>query len=198
MSGNCALHGPLRLQANDVPVGEITSDINVLTLDGTARVATRVLEFRKGGLQPVMLSERLRGVYTDAAGRMEAVSDVVIDGGRLAGTADVSVSDFGFQTTRLGRVENVDGQVHFADLFTLSTDPTQVLTVGSMNPGIPLRDGRIVFALSGGKVLAVESAAFPFAGGSLALAPFDWTLGADSSMSRSRRMQSILRNSSVS
>ncbi len=54
---------------------------------------------------------------------MEAVSDVVIDGGRLAGTADVSVTDFGFQTTRLGRVENVNGQVHFADLFTLSTDP---------------------------------------------------------------------------
>ncbi|WP_156942197.1 intermembrane phospholipid transport protein YdbH family protein [Hyphomonas adhaerens] len=174
-----ALHGPLRLQASDVPVGEITADINVLTLDGTARVATRVLEFRKGGLQPVMLSERLRGVYTDAAGSMEAVSDVVIDGGRLAGTADVSVSDFGFQTTRLGRVENVDGQVHFADLFTLSTDPTQVLTVGGMNPGIPLLDGRIVFALSGGKVLVVESAAFPFAGGTLALAPFDWTLGAD-------------------
>nr|WP_288145621.1 YdbH domain-containing protein [Hyphomonas sp.] len=48
-----------------------------------------------------------------------------------------------------------------------------------MNPGIPLLDGRIVFALSGGKVLVVESAAFPFAGGTLALAPFDWTLGAD-------------------
>lgn len=174
-----ALKGPLRLQASDVPVGEITADINVLTLDGTARVATHVLEFRKGGLQPVMLSELLRGVYTDAAGKMEAVSDVVIDGGRLAGTADVTVSDFGFQTTRLGRVENVDGQVHFADLFTLSTDPTQVLTVGGMNPGIPLRDGRIVFAFSGGKVLAVESAAFPFSGGTLALSPFDWTLGAD-------------------
>ena len=174
-----ALSGPLRLQANDVGVGEITADINVLTLDGTARVATRPLEFRKGGLQPVMLSELLRGVYTDASGRMAAVSDVVIDGGRLAGTADVSVSDFGFQTTRLGRVENVNGSVHFDDLFTLSTAPTQVLTIGGMNPGVPLRDGRIVFALSGGKVLVVESAAFPFAGGTLALSPFDWTLGAD-------------------
>lgn len=174
-----ALSGPLRLKAIDVPVGEITADINVLTLDGAARVATRVLDFRKGGLQPVMLSERLRGVYTDAAGQMEAASDVVIDGGRLAGTADVSVSNFGFQTTRLGRVENVNGEVHFADLFTLSTDPTQVVTVGGMNPGIPLRDGRIVFGFSGGKVLAVESAAFPFAGGTLALDPFDWTLGAD-------------------
>lgn len=174
-----ALSGPLRLRANDVSVGEITADINVLTLDGAARVATRPLEFRKGGLQPVMLSELLRGVYTDAAGRMAAVSDVVIDGGRLAGTADVSVSDFGFQTTRLGRVENVNGAVHFADLFTLSTAPTQVLTVGGMNPGVPLKDGRIVFALSGGKTLVVESAAFPFAGGTLALSPFDWTLGAE-------------------
>ena len=175
-----ALTGPLRLQANDVEVGDIQADINVLTLDGSARVATRMLEFRKGGLQPVMLSELLRGVYTDAVGQMEAVSDVVIDGGRLAGTADVSVSDFGFQTTRLGRVQSVNGTVHFSDIFTLSTDPTQVLTVGSMNPGVPLNDGRLVFGLSGGKVLAVESAAFPFAGGTLALAPFDWTLGAES------------------
>ncbi|MBD3768748.1 MAG: YdbH domain-containing protein [Rhodobacterales bacterium] len=174
-----ALTGPLRLQANNVPVGDIQADINVLTLDGTARVATRMLEFRKGGLQPVMLSELLRGVYTDAVGQMEAVSDVTIDGGRLAGTADVSVSDFGFQTTRLGRVQNVNGQVHFSDLFTLSTDPTQVLTVGAMNPGVPLNDGRLVFGLSGGKVLVVESAAFPFSGGTLALDPFNWTLGAE-------------------
>lgn len=174
-----ALTGPLRLQANNLRVGDIRADINMLSLDGTAHVETRALDFRKGGLQPVMLSERLRGVYTSAAGQMEAVSDVVITGGKIAGTADVTVSDFGFQTTRLGRVENVNGHVQFADLFSLTTAPTQVLTVGSMNPGVPLTDGRIAFQLLQGTDLAVESAAFPFSGGTLALAPFHWTLGAD-------------------
>lgn len=174
-----ALTGPLRLQANSLRVGDIQADINMLSLNGTARVETRAFDFRKGGLQPVMLSDRLRGVYTSATGQMEAVSDVVITGGKIAGTADVTVSDFGFQTTRLGRVENVNGHVQFADLFSLTTAPTQVLTVGSMDPGVPLTDGRIAFQLLQGTDLAVESAAFPFAGGTLALAPFHWTLGAD-------------------
>ena len=174
-----ALSGPLRLQESDVPVGDINADINVLNLNGTAHVESRLLEFRKGGLQPVMLSERLRGVYTDAVGQMKAASDVTISGGKLDGTARVSVANFGFQTTRLGRVENVNGEVVFADLFSLSTEPSQVVTVGGMNPGVPLRDGRIVFRFSEGKVLAVDSAAFPFSGGVLALSPFNWTLGAD-------------------
>ena len=174
-----ALSGPLNLEASGIPVGDISADINVLTLNGTASVATRPLDFRKGGLQPVMLSERLRGVYTDAAGRMEAVSDVTIAGGKLEGTAGITVSDFGFQTTRLGRVQNVNGHVQFADLFSLTTEPSQVLTIGAMNPGVPLTDGRIVFGFSGGKVLSVNAAAFPFSGGTLALSPFDWTLGGE-------------------
>ena len=174
-----ALTGPLRLEANSLRVGDIRADINMLSLDGTAHVETRALDFRVGGLQPVMLSERLRGVYTSAAGQMEAESDVVITGGHISGTADVTVSNFGFQTTRLGRVSNVNGHVQFADLFSLTTAPTQVLTIGSMDPGVPLTDGRIAFRLLEGSDLAVESAAFPFAGGTLALAPFNWTLGAD-------------------
>ncbi|MEZ6011177.1 MAG: YdbH domain-containing protein [Hyphomonas sp.] len=174
-----ALSGPLRLQESDVPVGDITADVNVLSLNGTARVASRPLDFRKGGLQPVMLSERLRGVYTDAAGRLEAASDVVLTGGKLAGTADITATDFGFQTTRLGRVRNVNGHVRFADLFSLTTEPSQVLTIGEMNPGVPLKDGRIVFRFSDGKVISVDSAAFPFSGGTLALSPFEWTLGGE-------------------
>jgi len=174
-----ALSGPLRLQASGRPVGDISADIDVLSLNGTAHVETRPLDFSKGGLQPVMLSERLRGVYTDAAGHMEAVSDVVITGGKMTGTAGVTVENFGFQTTRLGRVENVSGHVEFADLFSLTTAPSQVLTIGAMDPGVPLKNGRIVFGFSEGRVLAVESAAFPFSGGTLALSPFDWTLGAD-------------------
>lgn len=172
-----ALKGPLRLQASGIPIGEIRADVNVLKLDGTAHVATLPLDFAKGGLQPVMLSERLRGVYTDAAGHMEAVSDVTLAGGKMDGTADVSVSNFGFQTTRLGRVSNVNGDVRFSDLFSLTTEPSQVVTIGGMNPGVPLSDGRLVFGFSEGRDVAVESAAFPFAGGTLALSPFNWVLG---------------------
>ncbi|MEZ5998025.1 MAG: YdbH domain-containing protein [Hyphomonas sp.] len=172
--GQLVAQGPFRLQSNNVPIGTFGLDVNVMKLDGTAHVSTRPLDFRKGGLQPVMLSERLRGVYTDAVGRIEAVSDVTITDGRLDGTAGVTVSGFGFQTTRLGRVESVNGHVAFDDLFALRTEPAQILTIGGLNPGVPLRGGQITFAYASETGLDVSSASFPFSGGALALAPFQW------------------------
>ncbi|MEZ5954941.1 MAG: YdbH domain-containing protein [Hyphomonas sp.] len=172
--GQLIARGPFRLKANDVPIGDFALDVNVMRLDGTARVTTHPLDFRKGALQPVMLSERLRGVYTDAIGRIEAKSDVTITGGKLDGTANVTVSGFGFQTTRLGRVESVNGHVAFSDLFALETEPAQVLTIGGLNPGIPLRNGQITFDYAYETGLDVGSASFPFSGGVLALAPFQW------------------------
>jgi len=178
--GRLQAAGPFRLKSNDTPIGDFTLDANVLRLDGTARVTTRPLDFRKGGLQPVMLSERLRGVYTDAVGRIEAVSDVTITGGQLDGTAGITATGFGFQTTRLGRVQGVNGTVRFADLFDLRTEPSQVLQIGGLNPGVPLENGQITFSFQGGDGLTVDSASFPFSGGELALAPFHWTPGAPS------------------
>ncbi|MCA8901605.1 MAG: YdbH domain-containing protein [Hyphomonas sp.] len=178
-AGRLTASGPFSLKESGVEVGDFTLDINVLKLDGTARVASRALDFRKNGLQPVMLSERLRGVYTDAVGRVEAVSDVTITGGKLAGTAGITASGFGFQTTRLGRVEGINGHVQFADLFALETEEAQVLNIGGLNPGVPLRSGQIVFAYSGADGLAVEAANFPFSGGTLALSAFTWKPGAE-------------------
>ncbi len=175
--GQMHMTGPLRLRSNDVVVADTLLDLDILRLDGRARVISRPLDFRRGGLQPVKLSERLRGVFTDASGQFDASADVLIADGKLNGTSDLAISDFSFQTTRLGRVEAVNGNVNFSDIFGLTTTPGQVIEIGSMNPGVPLRDGRIVFQFSEGKVLKVSSAVFPFAGGALALEPFDWTLG---------------------
>lgn len=110
---------------------------------------------------------------------MAATAHLDIDGGKITGNGEVSVSDFGFQTTRIGRVQGVNGKVKFANILDMTTEPDQVISVGAMNPGLPLNDGRIVFKLDGGKQLAVTTAAFPFAGGTLAMAPFTWTLGAE-------------------
>ena len=171
--------GPLHLEAGEYPVADSLVRLNILKLDGIAAVQSRPLTFQPGGLQPWRLSERLRGIFTDARGNWVGSAHLDITGGQITGTGDVAVSDFSFQTTRLGRVEGIEGHVQFSDLLGLTTEPDQVISIGLINPGLPLRDGEIGFQLVQGKTFSITRAAFPFAGGTLALSPFDWSLGAE-------------------
>lgn len=171
-----AMSGPLKTLSGRI-VADSAVDIDIIKLDGTASVASRDVVFQPGGFQPEDLSGRLVGVFTDAVGAMEASSELTIRSGQIAGTADVGVSGFGFQTTRLGRVSQVDGAVRFSDVMALTTLPGQRITVGSVSPGVRLTDGRIVFGLENGSRLNIESAAFPFAGGVLSVEPLVWHLG---------------------
>ncbi len=170
--------GPLALRKSRRKVADASVDIDIFKLDGRAQILTDALTFAPGELQPVMISEHLRGVFTDASGALSARVDVAIKDGKLNGTADVGVEDFSFQTQRLGRVANVDGNVHFTDVFALTTETGQIVTIGEINPGVRLQDGDLNFSLTNGKIIHVERLNFPFAGGALTLSPLDWTLGA--------------------
>ncbi|MDX1292982.1 MAG: YdbH domain-containing protein [Hyphomonas sp.] len=173
------LSGPLRLASNGLSVADTLLRLDVSKLSGMAAIDSRDLQFEPGALQPWRLSERLRGVFTDARGGLAASARFDIVEGRIEGEGEVSVSDFGFQTTRLGRVQGVNGTVAFTELLALTTGPGQVISVERLNPGVPLENGQIAFQLVGGTQFKVESAAFPFAGGTLALPAFDWLLGAE-------------------
>lgn len=176
--GDNRLHltGPLELKGKGVALADAVLDLDLLKLDGTASVITRPLNFSGGGLQPEMISGRLTGLFTEASGSVSTDARFTIDGGDIAGTAEVNVRNFGFQTTRLGRVDGINGTIKFADLMKIQTAPAQVFTVARVNPGIPFTDGRIVFDLREDGILHLDTVTFPFGGGTLALAPFDWAL----------------------
>jgi hypothetical protein len=176
--GDNKLHltGPLELKGKGVALADAVLDLDLLKLDGTASVITRPLNFANGGLQPDMISGRLTGLFTEASGSVSTDARFTIDGGDIAGTAEVNVRNFGFQTTRLGRVDGINGTIMFADLMKIQTAPAQVFTVARVNPGIPFTDGRIVFDLREDGILHLDTVTFPFGGGTLALAPFDWAL----------------------
>lgn len=168
--------GPLNLRSSGTRLADAALDLDILKLDGTAKVTFRPLVFRSGGLQPNMISDRLTGLFTDATGNVSGDARFTINSGKIAGTADVRIQNFGFQTTRLGRVTGINGTVSFVDLMALQTAPNQVFTLASINPGIPLTDGRIVYDLREGGILHLDSVKFPFGGGQLVIAPFDWAL----------------------
>ena len=169
--------GPFRLETFGTQIATANADINIFDLDGTATLQSERLVFRPGGIQPSMISRRLVGLFTSAAGEFAGDAAFTIEGGNIQGTADLSVSDFGFQTTRLGRVEGISGNVRFTDLMKLTTAPDQEITIGSVNPGISFSNGQVFFGLEEGKTLKLSSVTFPFAGGQLALAPLNWELG---------------------
>ncbi|MFN4184648.1 MAG: YdbH domain-containing protein [Hyphomonas sp.] len=168
--------GPFRLEAFGTQIATASADINIFDMDGTAALKSERLVFTPGGVQPSMISRRLVGLFTSAEGAFNGDAAFTITGGDIQGTADLNVTNFGFQTTRLGRVEGVSGNVRFTDVMKLTTAPEQEISIASVNPGIPFSNGRILFSLEEGTTLHLSSVAFPFAGGQLALAPLDWSL----------------------
>lgn len=168
--------GPFRLEASGAQIARAEAAIDIFDLQGTANITSDRLVFTPGGLQPSMISQRLVGLFTSAQGEFNGDADFTIDGGDIQGAADLSVQDFGFQTTRLGRVSGVSGNVRFVDLMKLTTAPEQQISIASVNPGIPFSNGEVVFSLEDGQTLHLNSVTFPFAGGELALAPMDWSL----------------------
>ncbi|MEL7218152.1 MAG: YdbH domain-containing protein, partial [Pseudomonadota bacterium] len=136
---------------------------------GRALLEVPALSFDEA-LQPDQLTYLASGVIADAAG-------VISGNGLVEWTADDLTSAGSFTTERFdfaaafGPVSSVRGTMSFSDLLGMTTAPGQVLEVGSVNPGIEVLSGRIVYQLRDGQVLEVADARWPFMGGELILRP---------------------------
>jgi hypothetical protein len=76
-----------------------------------------------------------------------------------------------------GPVKGASGTIVFTDLLGLTTAPDQVLKVASVNPGIEVTGGEVVFRLTNGQALSVERGTWPFMGGTLTMRPVTLNLG---------------------
>lgn len=175
--GRLQFESPLILQRVGVAVADMSLDLALRELSGTARIATGELRFVPNGLQPTQMSDRLRGVFTNATGVLEAEAMVDIAPTGLSGTGRVRADDFSFQTVALGRVSGVSGEVEFDQIFGLSTPPGQIVTIAAVDPGLPLSDGELRFQILDGRQARLERAAWPFAGGRIVVEPTSWTIG---------------------
>ena len=174
--GIMTVSGPLTTPRAGQTVANAELSLALDTLDGTANVSTPPLVFQPGGFQPTALSERVRGFLSNAQGELSAHADFTIDGGKPSGTGWVSVSNFGFDTLRLGAVRGVNGRIEFDNVLKLSSPPGQEVRIGQINPGIPLENGLIAFQLISATEAILERAQWPFAGGHLVAGRSDWTI----------------------
>jgi hypothetical protein len=121
-------------------------------------------------LQPEALTRTTFGVIADVRGR-------VAGEGRIAWNPEGVTSTGAFATERIdlaaafGPVTGLKGRVVFDDLLALRSAPGQVATIATINPGIPVENGVVRYRTLPESRIAVEGGRWPFAGGTLLLAP---------------------------
>jgi hypothetical protein len=143
---------------------------------GHADLAVHGITFGPG-LQPTDLTDRARGVVDLVSGRVTGTGQIDWGPGGVTSSGRFSSDALDFAAV-FGPVKGASGTVEFTDLIGLSTAPNQRIKVASVNPGIEVNDGELVFQLRGGSVLAVQGATWPFMGGTLTLKPVTLNLGA--------------------
>jgi hypothetical protein len=161
-------------RAPDTPI-----DIRYRLKDGEGDAAIKIdgLRFRPGGLQPQDLVPTLRGKIASVDGSVNA-DLAVIFGADIApsgtGTFDIVNMALG---TAPGPITGLSGTVELTSLFPVTTAPDQRLSIKTFNPGFPLENGDLTYALVPEGV-AISRAVFPLGEGQVSFDPFTWIYGA--------------------
>ncbi len=167
--GRVAVSGSLTEPATRATVARVRIGHELASGAGEATLAVPGIVF-DGRLQPEALTRVAFGVIADVRGR-------VAGEGRIAWSPEGVTSTGAFATEGIdlaaafGPVTGLKGRIVFDDLLALRSAPGQVATVATMNPGIPVENGVVRFRTLPGSRVAVEGGRWPFAGGTLLLAP---------------------------
>lgn len=177
-SGRLEANGEVVLESQQRQLAAFTAWHEMEPGVGAAQVTAPAINFNET-LQPYQITERARGVIENVQGPAAAIADIAWTREDMTARASVRLDGVSFATTTLPIVQDVRGVVVFEDLFALTTPPAQEVTVGLLNPGIAVRNGRVRFQLLPDQRISIEDAAFQFAGGVLAMEPTTVTLGQD-------------------
>ncbi len=152
---------------------------------GAGSADVRLTDLRFGGtLQPDDLTRLALGIVANVDGRVEGDAAIRWDaGGVTSSTGTFSTSGMDLAAA-FGPVQDLATTLRFTDLLAIESAPGQVVTLGSVNPGIEARDGRIRYQLLRDQRVRIEGGEWPFSGGTLTLLPETLDMGAE----RERRL----------
>lgn len=167
----------LREETSQRHVVDVSIFHNLGTASGYADLEVPGLIFDEG-LQPTDVTPLALGVVANAAGVVEGEGRIDWSGQGVSSTGQFTTGSLDFAAA-FGPVRGLAGTIRFTDLLGLVTAPDQEITVAEINPGIPVENGVIRYALEPGKVFAFQSGQWPFLGGTLELRPVRLTLGVE-------------------
>jgi len=167
--GKIATTGTLVEPTKQVKVADVSIVHDLGDATGHADLAVPGITFGKA-FQPDALTPLTFGVIADVAGTVKG-------DGHIRWTKAGVTSDGVFSTpgtdlaAAFGPVTGIAGTIRFTDLLALESAPAQIVTVKTINPGVPVNDGTIRLQTLAGTRVMVESGRWPFAGGALVLEP---------------------------
>ena len=136
---------------------------------GTADLTVPSLAFTDT-FQPDLLTPLTYGVIAEVRGTVTGHGHIAWSPTGVSSTGDFRTGAIDLAAA-FGPVTGLAGDIRFTDLLSLQSAPGQVATVRTINPGIAVNDGRIVYQIDAGGRVRVDSGRWPFAGGALTLDP---------------------------
>jgi translocation and assembly module TamB len=176
--GRVTANGHVVLDAGARALADFNAAHDLETGEGQAHLIADNLVFDES-LQPYEISELARGLIENVRGPASASADARWTRETFSLTGAVRPNGVSLAMATIPIIQDVRGEIRFDDLINMTTPPGQQLTIGALNPGIEVRNGRIAFQLLPEQRVSIERAAFEFAGGELAVAPTTLTLGSE-------------------
>ncbi|MES1197524.1 MAG: YdbH domain-containing protein [Pseudomonadota bacterium] len=177
-SGRITANGRLLLDKGPRELARFTAEHDVDRGVGAAHIDAPAMAFDQK-FQPYEITELARGLVDNVRGPVSATAEVNWSRDKLTATGHVRPEGISLSLATIPVIQDVRGDIYFDDLLLLQTAPGQEITVGLINPGVEVRNGRLRFQLLPAQRVAIEQAAFDFAGGTLSVAPTTIALGAD-------------------
>lgn len=177
-SGRVDAEGGLVLADGAQSLAAFTAEHDIDEGTGRADIRAGSLTFNDA-LQPYQITELARGLVENVRGPASIDAAIVWTRDDISASGLVGLEGVSLSTATIPIVENVRGEIVFDDLFALTTPPGQSVTVGLLNPGVAVRDGRVQFELRDDGAVNIERAEFAFASGVLSMTPTTIKLGSD-------------------
>jgi hypothetical protein len=165
-------HFPLVARLRD-PLDRVTIGLEGWTSpdlsQGQLRLAASPVAFSPKGLQPKALHAALDGIASDVEGTLALKGTLAWDGTRLKPDLSILAQDV---SVTLGGVpmEHVNGVIRLTQ-FWPPRGPSQEISVGTVDLGLPMTNALIHYALDGKGNLLLENASLELAGGRVETGP---------------------------
>ncbi|EZP52964.1 YdbH domain-containing protein [Sphingomonas sp. RIT328] len=169
IDGAIAARGTLFEPTADVKVADVTIDHRLASGQGKADIAVPGITFTKT-FQPDLLTRLTFGVVADVRGTVSGEGHIGWDAAGVRSTGRFATKDTDLAAA-FGPVTGISTTLTFTDLLNLVSAPAQVATIKTVNPGIAVTDGTIVYRLLPDLQVGIDGGRWPFAGGTMTLLP---------------------------
>jgi translocation and assembly module TamB len=181
--------GTLLHPASRTRVASATIDHDLARGAGVAVLDVDALRFTPG-FQPEALSPLTVGIVALVNGSVSGRGRIAWDAQGVRSSGSFATADMGFAAP-FGPVEGLSTRIDFTDLLGLVSAPGQEARVRVIHTGIDVFDGAVRYQLRPDYHVAVESARWPFAGGSLSLEPTLLDFSRESTKSLTFRVEGL-------